>query len=388
MSLSKISIGRGKDIRGSSVGATHNMPQRASNKDMEMLDAGASATSDGDKACYPPRTISQSTPTSAVAPGFSMPRDSNVPTQVLAITFQGQPNNKANPAGTSIGEGGEAHRDTLEVAARAPVPGKQQDLQLQEYRNRLAQAESELDEQKREHEDILDRSLEKLQNDWESYLEDKLHREDRRHCAEKVRLENDIKQRYEEKISRLENERQAVELLSKERLSGLEKEKRKVREHAMSIRTLQEHALKNVESAQWMSESDTEIVRQLDRILEDVKKWSKKWSRSSSTGESLDLGPNQCLDLLPKESLAIEGLLREHVSFERKIPMWLIVSAAVSKVAFDLIVGGEFFAFQDPDAKPATSIYSEDIGYALMNTLRYLHSRKSIDVLLPQSRPF
>jgi hypothetical protein len=379
MGFHKHPTGRGNGVRGSSVGVTHDLPQRASDRDTEMLDAGTGTTSESDKACCLPTTISQSTPTSATAP-----------MQVPAIASQGHRTNKANTADASVrrGEGGEAHQSTLAVLARTLASDRKRELQLKEYKHCLAQTKIELHEQKKSHEDALKQRLNERDIEWEYYLEKRLHEEEHRHQVRLEKEKNDVKQRYEEDISRLEAERRAVERESEERLSSLEKEKRKVREHAMSIRTLQEHALKNVESAQWMSESDTEIVRQLDRILEDVKKWSKKWSRSAATGEGLDLELNQCLDLLPGESLAIEGVLRERVSFERKIPMWLIISAAVSRVAFDLIIGDAFFAFQDADAEPSTSIYSKDIGYALKNTLRSLHSRKSIDVLLLQSRPF
>lgn len=422
MVFSRLSTGRGKNAQRSSVCKTHDLPLRAPEKDIDMLDAGSGATSDTDKADDSLTVTTQPPSISADTLTCGLPEKPKPLSQPLAFTPQDHPRDKANPPDARVrcGEDGEAPQSILAALARRLASEKKLEIQLHEYKRRLVQMKTEMDEQKKSYEGILERRLaeqkqiyeinldrrleeqeeryegalkrivEEQNGEWEHYLEEKLHEKEVRHHADKARIEEEmvrIEKRYEEDISRIESARRTVERQSKEHLSSLEKEKRKVREHAMIIRTLQEHALKNVESAQWTSESDTEIVRQLDRILEDVNKWSKKWSRSAATGEGQDLGLNQCLDLLPEGSLAIRGLLRERMSFERKIPMWLIISAAVSKVAFDSIIGDAFFAFQGSDAKSATSIYSKDIGRALNDTLRSLHSRESIDVLLLQSRP-
>jgi hypothetical protein len=106
-----------------------------------------------------------------------------------------------------------------------------------------------------------------------------------------------------------------------------------------SMRTIQENAFKDVESAKWMPRSASDITRELTGLLAEIKQWSKRHSIDyilSVDSVEKTLRPRSCLGKPELVRSALQG---------RKIGAWMFLSAAVAADAFCKILYNPFFAF-------------------------------------------
>jgi hypothetical protein len=110
-----------------------------------------------------------------------------------------------------------------------------------------------------------------------------------------------------------------------------------------SMRTIQENAFKDVESAKWMPRSASDITRELTGLLAEIKQWSKRHSIDyimSVDSVEKTLRPRSCLG---KQELVRTAL------HNRKIGAWMFLSAAIAADAFCRILFNPFFAFHHED---------------------------------------
>jgi hypothetical protein len=188
-------------------------------------------------------------------------------------------------------------------------------------------------------------------------LRDKLRkeREDRRKSDE-----DKDKAHYEElenllqHISALKADNQAIEQKYQDAWS-------KSKDYTNKIRTLQELAHKQGDSAEWMPDSATDTTVQLEKFASDIRKWSKSWAWCKKDGRPYELDAAKCTrDLLPLKDVCVDVLPRSRrgEGFKRTVPLWLLLSAAVSKIAFTSLIGDPFFAFKTPNSAGAFSVAS------------------------------
>jgi hypothetical protein len=188
-------------------------------------------------------------------------------------------------------------------------------------------------------------------------LRDKLRKE---RDARRKSDEDKDKAHYEEldnllqHISALKADNQAIEQKYQDALS-------KSKDYATKIRTLQELAHKQADSAEWMPDSATDTSLQLEKFASDIRKWSKSWAWCKKDGRPYELDAVKCTrDLQPLKYVSVDVLPRRGrgEGFKRTVPLWLLLSAAVSKIAFTSLIGDPFFAFKTPNSAGAFSVAS------------------------------
>lgn len=206
----------------------------------------------------------------------------------------------------------------------------------------------------RQLEDDHNRALQKLEKNFSERHRDLVdERDDATKALRKLQIQYDVSEEEHKKSQqRLEAESRAAE--------------RKSQDLVMKLRTLQEHAARNVESAQWMPQSVTETERQLNSILGAIKQWSEKRMRISKSGTSSCTNPAE----LDKDIL--QGL--DMISVQEQdcppVPLStkLVLSAAVSTYAFRNIIGDVFFAFRNSmKTEQCADVYVGSNGEALTN---------------------
>jgi hypothetical protein len=137
---------------------------------------------------------------------------------------------------------------------------------------------------------------------------------------------------------------------------------RRSQELVNKLRTLQENAVRNVESAHWMAQSAADIDRQLNSILSAIKQWSEKRMRSMKSNETArDIATGSDRDLLNDLRL-----VPRQTPSRTLVPTKLILSAAVSCYAFSDIIGDVFFPFQkSTKTEQCTDLYTHRNGETL-----------------------
>lgn len=167
-------------------------------------------------------------------------------------------------------------------------------------------------------------------------------------------------------ISALEANNQALEQKYQEAAS-------KSKDYATRIRTLQERAHKHADSAEWMPDSATDITVQLDRLASDIRKWSKNWAWHKPDGSPYKLSAAKCAtDLEHLKDVTADVLPRrgKGEEFKQKVPLWLLLSAALSHVAFTSLIGDPFFAFRASSSTEPYSVVSATSLESLLATMR------------------
>jgi hypothetical protein len=188
-------------------------------------------------------------------------------------------------------------------------------------------------------------------------LRDKLRkeREDRRKSDEdKDKAHHEELDSLLQHISALKADNQAIEQKYQDAWS-------KSIDYATKIRTLQERAHKQADSAEWMPDSATDTTAQLDKFASDIRKWSKNWAWCKKDGRPYELDAAKCTrELQPLKDVSVDVLPRggRGEAFKRTVPLWLLLSAALSNVAFTSLIGDPFFAFKTPDSAGAFSAAS------------------------------
>lgn len=148
---------------------------------------------------------------------------------------------------------------------------------------------------------------------------------------------------------------------------------RRSQELVNKLRTLQENAVRNVESAHWMAQSAADIERQLNSILSAIKQWSEKRVRSTKSNESSrDIATRSDRDLLVHM-----GLVPRQTPSRALVPTKLILSAAVSCYAFGDIIGDVFFPFhRSMKTEQCTDLYTRRNGGLLMDLVEAIGKGK------------
>jgi hypothetical protein len=188
-------------------------------------------------------------------------------------------------------------------------------------------------------------------------LRDKLRkeREDRRKSDEvKDKAHYEELESLLQHISALKADNQTIEQKYQDALA-------KSKDYATKIRTLQELAHKQGDSAEWMPDSATDTTLQLEKFASDIRKWSKSWAWCKKDGRPYELDAVKCTrELHPLKDVSVDVLPRRSrgEAFKRTVPLWLLLSAAISNVAFMSLIGDPFFAFKTPNSAGAFSVAS------------------------------
>lgn len=213
----------------------------------------------------------------------------------------------------------------------------------------------------------LRNQLRKEREEWQKSAEHK----DKAHLGE-LRLQEARCDGLLQDISILTAENQASEQKYQESMSRCEN-------YANKIRALQERAHRQADSAEWMPDSASDIAHQLDRLSSDIRKWSKKHAWYARDGTQYELDAAKCMrDLQHEHDVYVDVLPAQQGradAFERMVPLWLLLSAAVSRIAFTSLIGDPFFAFKVRDNVGALSASS---AASLETIIATIKNRESI----------
>lgn len=150
------------------------------------------------------------------------------------------------------------------------------------------------------------------------------------------------------RVSVLETENQKLE-------QKLQEAALRCGDYVVKIRALQERAHKPIDSAEWMPNSANDTTLQFDKLASDIRKWSKAWvSRRKDNTPWDDLDAEKCTRDLQHLETVIDNVLPRR-GMKRTVPLWLLLSAAISNIAFTSLIGDPFFAFRTGNSVGALS---------------------------------